>query len=83
MGFDTINQNLLRSSYINPVKLPMQKTSTLVSTILKTTKNKQQKVTIVDDIEPSDSLIQNILNYSKSLTIQKSKSVGFIEVVAS
>jgi len=61
----------------------MQKTSTLVSTILKTTKNKQQKVTIVDDIEPSDSLIQNILNYSKSLTIQKSKSVGFIEVVAS
>jgi len=61
----------------------MQKTSTLVSTILKTTKNKQQKVTLVDDIEPSDSLIQNILNYSKSLTIQKSKNVGFIEVVAS
>jgi hypothetical protein len=66
-----------------PLKLPMQKTSTLVSTILKTTKNKQQKATLVDEIEPSDSLIQNILNYSKSLTIQKSKSVGFIEVVAS
>lgn len=61
----------------------MQKTSTLVSTILKTTTNKQQKVTVVENIEPSDSLIQNILNYSKSLTIQKSKSVGFIEVVAS
>ena len=61
----------------------MQKTSTLVSTILKTTKNKQQKVTLVDEIEPSDSLIQNILNYSKSLTIKKSDSVGFIEVVAS
>jgi len=61
----------------------MQKTSTLVSTLLKTTKNKQQKATIVDDIEPSDSLIQNILNYSKSLTIQKSQSIGFIEVVAS
>lgn len=61
----------------------MQQTSTLVSTILKNTKNKQQKPTIVDDIEPSDFLIQNILNYSKSLTIQKSKSVGFIEVVAS
>jgi len=41
----------------------MHKTSTLVSTILKTTKNKQQKVTLVDKIEPSDSLIQNILNY--------------------
>ena len=61
----------------------MQKTSTLVSTILKTTTNKQQKATLVDDIEPSDSLIQNILNYSKSLTISKSKTVGFIEVVAS
>ena len=61
----------------------MQQTSTLVSTILKTTKNKQQKPIIVDDIEPSDSLIQNILNYSKSLTVKKSKSVGFIEVVAS
>ncbi len=61
----------------------MHKTSTLVSTILKNTKNKQQKVTFVDEIEPSDSLIQNILNYSKSLTIKKSDSVGFIEVVAS
>lgn len=61
----------------------MHKTSTLVSTILKTTKNKQQKVTLVDEIEPSDSLIQNILNYSKSLTIKKSDSVGFIEILAS
>ncbi len=61
----------------------MHKTSTLVSTILKTTKNKQQKVTLVDEIEPSDSLIQNILNYSKSLTIKKSDSVGFIEIMAS
>ena len=61
----------------------MQKTSTLVSTILKTTKNKQQKATFADDFEPSDSLIQNILNYSKSLTIKKSNFVGFIEVVAS
>ena len=61
----------------------MQKTSTLVSTILKTTKNKQQKSDFVENMEPSDSLIQNILNYSKSLTIRKSKSVGFIEVVAS
>lgn len=61
----------------------MQQTSTLVSTSLKITKNKQPKVTLVDDIEPSDSLIQNILNYSRSLTIKKSNSVGFIEVVAS
>jgi hypothetical protein len=61
----------------------MQKTSTLVSTILKTTKNKQQKAPFVDETEPSESIIQNILNYSKSLTVTKSKSVGFIEVVSS
>lgn len=62
----------------------MQQTSTLVSTSLKTTKNKQQAETRVEDTpEPSDNLVQNILNYSKSLTIKKSDSVGFIEVVAS
>lgn len=61
----------------------MQQTSTLVSTLLKITKNKQQEAIPVEDPQPSDSLIQNILNYSKSLTIKKSDSVGFIEVVAS
>lgn len=61
----------------------MQQTSTLVSTLLKITKNKQQDPLPVEDNEPSASLIQNILNYSKSLTIKKSDSVGFIEVVAS
>lgn len=81
--YGTINLKSPRFKYINPLNLPMIKTSTLVSTSLKTTKNKQHVEIHVDDIEPSDSLIQNILNYSKSLTIQKSKSVGFIEVVAS
>lgn len=61
----------------------MIKTSTLVSAPSKITKNKQHVETPVDSIEPSDSLIQNILNYSKSLTIKKSNSIGFIEVVAS
>jgi hypothetical protein len=31
----------------------------------------------------SDSVISSILNYSKSLTVKRSDSVGFIEVVAS
>jgi hypothetical protein len=60
----------------------MQKLFTLVSTSLTASKNKQQASNLVDDIELSDSVIQNILNYSKSLTISKSKSVGFIEIVA-
>lgn len=61
----------------------MQKTSTLVSTTLKSTKNKQQMfLHSVDAPEPSDNLIQNILNYSKSLSIKKSQTVGFIEIVS-
>lgn len=31
----------------------------------------------------SDSVIDSILNYSRSLTVKRSDSVGFIEVVAS
>ena len=61
----------------------MQKNSTLVSTLLKTIKNKQQATALVVDSGPSDSLIQNILNYSKSLTVKKSDSIGFIEIMAS
>jgi len=61
----------------------MIKTSTLVSTSLKNPENKQPAEMPVDGYEPSDSVIQNILNFSKSLTVKKSKSVGFIEVIAS
>ncbi len=60
----------------------MQKTSTLVSTILKNSKNKPQVVNQhIDEEEPSDILILNILNYSKSLTVKKSSSIGFIDVL--
>ncbi len=60
----------------------MQKTSTLVSTILKNSKNKPQIVNQpIGNEEPSDILIQNILNYSKSLTVKKSSSIGFIDVL--
>jgi predicted RNA-binding protein len=59
----------------------MQQTFTLVSDYLKTTKNKQQPENVVDVLEPSDYIIQNILNYSKALSIKKSKIIDFIEVV--
>ncbi len=61
----------------------MQQNSTLVSSTLNPTKNKQQRTKTVDENEPSDYLIQNILNYSKSLTINKSKAIGFVEIIAS
>lgn len=70
-------------SIINHINYSMQKTFTLVSSTLQSTKNKQQCVKHVVDNEPSDSLIQNILNYSKSLKIHKSPSIGFIEIIGS
>jgi hypothetical protein len=61
----------------------MQKTFTLVYSTLKTTKDEQQGAQLIVENEPSDSIIQNILNYSKSLTIKPSKSIGVIEIVSS
>jgi hypothetical protein len=61
----------------------MHQTFTLVSKSFKSKNNKQPKLFSVDDFEPSCSIVNNILNYSKSLTIKKAKSVGFIEIVAS
>lgn len=61
----------------------MIQTSTLVSLKSKTTKNKQLAAMPVDAYEPSNSVISNILNFSKSLSVKKSNSIGFIEVVAS
>ena len=61
----------------------MHKTSTLVSTSEKSTKNKQQAVMPVEIPDISNSVIDSILNYSRSLTVKCSDSVGFIEVVAS
>lgn len=60
----------------------MHQTFTLVSSYVKSHKNKQQAENLVDAFEPSESIIQSILNYSKSLTVIKSKHVDFIEVVA-
>lgn len=61
----------------------MHKTSTLVSTSEKPTKNKQQAVMPVEIPDVSNSVIDSILNYSRSLTVKRSESIGFIEVVVS
>jgi hypothetical protein len=62
----------------------MHQTSTLVSSFNSNVKtNKQQSEMFVDENVPSNQTIQNILNYSKSLSVKTSKSVGFIEIVAS
>lgn len=62
----------------------MDKTSTiLVSTSENPTKNKQQAVMPVEIPDVSDSIVNSILNYSRSLNVEKSASLGFIEIVAS
>jgi len=80
--FYTIIVLILRYKHINPLNLPMHQTFTLVSSYVKTHKNKQQPEKLVDDLIPSDSIIQNILNYSKSLSIKKSKFTDFIEITS-
>ena len=59
----------------------MHQTFTLVSSYVKSHKNKQQAENLVDAFEPSESIIEGILNYSKSLSIKKSKYIDFIEFV--
>jgi hypothetical protein len=62
----------------------MHKTSTLVSSFNSNLKaNKQQSEMFVEEHVPSNQTILNILNYSKSLTIKDSKSIGFIEILVS
>ncbi|MDF2450153.1 MAG: hypothetical protein K0R26_2657 [Bacteroidota bacterium] len=60
----------------------MHQTSTLVSLDYKSSKDKQ-RIIPVEEPELPDYLVQNILNYSKSLSVEKSVLVGFIEVVSS
>lgn len=62
----------------------MTKISTLIpSSVLKISKPepKAEEVQLPEFDEPSVSSIQNILNYSKSLTIFKSNLVQHIEIV--
>ncbi len=60
----------------------MDKTSTLVLTNFTKLKNKRHAENHAEIPLLSDSVINSLINYSKSLTIKKSSSVGFIEIVA-
>ena len=61
----------------------MQKTSTRIFTSGKSSENKQSAERPVEIPHVPHSVVNAILNYSKSLTIKRSSLVGFIEVVAS
>lgn len=63
--------------------LPMHKISTLVSLSLKQTSIKLKDTPLLDICTPSDLTIQNILNYSKALSVKKTKTLGFIELMSS
>jgi hypothetical protein len=61
----------------------MNKISTLVSLSLKQTSNKLKDTMLLEICTPSDSTVQTILNYSKTLSVKKSKTIGFIEFMSS
>jgi len=61
----------------------MHKISTLVSLSLNQTSIKLKDTLLLDICTPSDSTIQNILNYSKALSVKKTKTLGFIELMSS
>lgn len=67
----------------------MHKTSTLFLSTSETPANDKARMSAVaqqngaDLPEVSDSVVNAILNYSRSLSVTHSASVGFIEVVAS
>lgn len=57
----------------------MIKTSTL-SSLTATTKKKAKKSESQDEqFEPSDAVIARILDFSKALSVKKSKSMGYVE----
>jgi hypothetical protein len=59
----------------------MDKTSTL--TLLTAPKSKKEKSEdlgfSLNHDGPSDAVINNLLNYSKALTVTPSKSIGYVE----
>ncbi|MEK6615597.1 MAG: hypothetical protein AABZ32_05735 [Bacteroidota bacterium] len=62
----------------------MAKNSTLFSNaffISHSEKNLKEKTLLNSEVCLSNAVIINILSFSKALTIEKSKNIGFIEVV--
>ncbi|MDO8998545.1 MAG: hypothetical protein Q7W45_02190 [Bacteroidota bacterium] len=57
-------------------------TSTFTSNLI-TTATKLEKDQLPEFAEPSKNVINNILNFSKSLEIKKSRFVDLIEVIKS
>ncbi len=59
----------------------MSKTSTKKLTLPDTQLNKGTDDATDFPYEPGDNIINNILNYSKALSIRKSKNMDFFEMV--
>lgn len=57
----------------------MVKTSTLSSLTAAKNKKEKQSENLSEAFEPSDAVIANLLNYSKALSVKKSKSMGYVE----
>ena len=71
------------------VKMPMRKRSTLIYIINRFQEEKLQVETRINDAgfwdgkplkTPSQKTIDNILNFSRSYDVKKTKSAGFVEM---
>jgi hypothetical protein len=56
-----------------------QNTKKVATTIAKATKSKKKSDSLSQAFEPSDAVIDRILNYSKALSVKPSKSMGYVE----
>jgi hypothetical protein len=59
----------------------MSKTSTLKNSILNSELRKSSMKPQHGEIGPSDKVISAILNYSKALSVQKSKHLKHVEII--
>ena len=59
----------------------MEKNSTLKSFAAPTQPEKKNSKELISSLQPHQSTIRNILNYSKALDIRKTKNFGWIEFV--
>lgn len=59
----------------------MNKTSTKKTVLPDTEMNKEIDITNDFPYEPGNNVINNILNYSKALSIRKSRQMDYFEIV--
>ncbi len=61
--------------------MPMKRTATFFQVTPRVSSNPSDKRRKRDEMNPSESVIRNILNYSKALSVCATKDTGIINLV--